>query len=448
MNVEHFWKNVGCLVVLCGLGFVAWGQNTDFDVLLKEEAWQDYAHGLSVRTPLDAAVKSHPANELLLSVVGPGQTFLVTLKVITAEDSMSLAAFIKLAHEQLVKTHDSAVTIPQSEPTFSGGLGRVRYYQLIPIQSMRDTIRPLNRRDHQANEMIYARGVLQVNPRDFAVFEFYCDIADVKLSQPVFEAMLNSVAIANLKEIDQRRAVEIERGQRLIDQIRLHELAENLPEDRRYRLLDGGKDYGYCKVVYSRVEEHSKLGIAIERSGRIVSGNKNIDTRARYFISDDRMLEMWSLSTKYKPAGANLAQHNPFPNVNNQTHTESGVRSGANIKVTVNGFNETKQYAFVMPPRGYISQAELLLLPLIVPTERATYGFYAYNHQLAKLTLRRESVIPVFDSFTLNSQPSPNELVTKSSYDSQRRLKQLDISPTKRQVPATVLELGRIWNNR
>ncbi|MHC4994799.1 MAG: hypothetical protein ACYTGQ_07045 [Planctomycetota bacterium] len=427
----------------------AQAQVSNAEPLLTEAPWRDYAHGLSLKTPLDANTVSLPTSEMLLRVVGPGESYMVTLKVITPDRPMSLNDFTTLAHEQLVKVHDSAKTIAHDDQaTIADRPAHTRYYQLIPILSMQDTLSPIKRRANQSNELIFANVSFPVNARDYAVFEFYCDIADVKHAQPIFEAMLASTQIADLKAIEQQRQLQIERGQRLLDQVRLHELAENLPPERHYRLLDNGRDYGYSTVTCARAEEHFKPGIAIVRRGRIVRDNKNIDTLAKYFISLDRTLEMWSLETIYKPAGANRVQNNPFPSVNNQTHAETGIRTGADIRVTINGFNRSDHFAFAMPPKGYISQVELLLLPRYVPMSRATYSFYAYNHQLGKITLRTESVIPVFDSFTLNSRPSPNELVTRSTYSTHRQLKQLNITDTKKQIPTTAAERRLIWSRR
>ena len=99
------------------------------------------------------------------------------------------------------------------------------------------------------------------------------------------------------------------------------------------------------------------------------------------------------------------------------------------------------------PPVGYLPQVKAAMLhDLISPENATTLGFYVYNPNIHKITLRTERVESASDgTFVVYSRPSPEAMQDVSYYDPQGRLVKRMLQNGRVLLPTTKDELAARW---
>lgn len=172
---------------------------------------------------------------------------------------------------------------------------------------------------------------------------------------------------------------------------------------------------------------------------------ETIDVEARYFMSEDRNEEAWSVKTavwdaqRAKPA----------------IFTETGTRSGKTLTVLVNLPGQpSKTIRPALPPEGYMTQVETFLLPrlLVGSGVETELGLYAYQSASEAVSLRRDRLVRGVAgtprAWALTTQPRESDAVQKYDLDDRARVTRGEVSEGVVIEATTLKELVDRWESK
>ncbi len=246
--------------------------------------------------------------------------------------------------------------------------------------------------------------LFQNGPGQFVIFQFDCIGTSFPAMRQMYETIVASVQFRDGEEMKAERAQALLAGQNLIREFGASSLEDIFDNETRffriYRPAPGGAPSDAQELGYERV--NLRKGFAGEVDGKDQSGWKAgdratgmiaeivgrrlaegmiVDSIATFFLSDDRSRELWSIRMSIRRGN------------DEDTWIETGYRVDDNLVVnTAQDGQEPTQSQWSPLPSGYASRVMLYALPrIIVPNELAgVYGYYAYESQLGKLSLRRD----------------------------------------------------------
>lgn len=335
------------------------------------------------------------------------------------------------------------------------------------------------REEDQGEELAAVQGYLliQTEANEFIVISSLVSEADYATVAPLLERAYQTIELITSDEVMKARAARFSAGQHLLEGLDEEALRRALdgrtvngraPAPRWYRitrhLADGTlQEVGYMTVSVvegaqgeanpdrSRAQwtkEEQEPGMLVRVQVRTLldqEGTAVQDTDLRAWLRWDRAREFWtSRSTARKGRTARTisqlgvraaptpAQPRPVLEVSNIDPTEPST--------------EPKRWP--VPAVGYLSQAEALVLPRLIPGSPADgdYAFYWFDPRSVRLTQRTDRRGPATGGFTLATQPTPEAPATEQLLDPRGALLRRetdDGTVTEAIAPDALLEIWR-----
>lgn len=230
-------------------------------------------------------------------------------------------------------------------------------------------------------------------------FDLFCEPEDEREARLAYLAILASAQFSGNTKVAVARAFAIETTEALLETLTAADYERAIAQvadrwdrlsvpastgltmddtERGYRWIRAWKgqrgeiDPERSKESWSE-DDHAE-GYLVRLDGRMIERWRRdqwtlIDTRIICFMTADRQHESWTASTTFR-------QGDQRPIVN----TEIGIRDDQIMKIARRGSTSNTLRPSV-PPRGYVSQVELYLLPQLLIGQGAemTYGVYAYS---------------------------------------------------------------------
>lgn len=435
------------MLLICSLALTAAAQDTARP--LSETREQERAWGLSLRPPQGTRVLRRTADDYLMRIEDEEGQFRIFLSVKRLKRAISIPQVLEAWQEQVSKVHETAQPLDRRELQVANRPAGVVYVEV-----------PRTRGD---GRVLLGQGYVQMTPDTFALLEVESPIEHRALASATFEAVLASVELAGVEQVEAERMAASQRAIEFQQALTPALLREALIEQQIFRIVEtaegGGargskpNDVGWMRVRQGTAERVEKPGVYVEVQARIFIEDQVYDSLAGYFWADDGTYEDWSVKTTQRPAGKSPRRKpdNRRPgglsDDTTPTATETGIRTGETIELRIDRQGSGAQtFSLTAPPTAYLSQAHAWLLPQIVPADQpATYGFYWYSSNQQKLVYRTDQVIPALDRFTLITRLAPNDPELRATYTSERTLIEKHLSATRKLVPTTPEQLRRIW---
>ncbi len=241
-------------------------------------------------------------------------------------------------------------------------------------------------------------GVIPIDEETFVLFQLICSDEAFEKARQVFELCLESARLTEGGELDAEREALIARGQRVLDGITteaMRAIVSDVPDqfERIYRPAPGGAVADEEEVGYRRVRawlgsvrdvetgkedpKGAKTGFVLRVDGSVLlddgfGGTSRADSRAVYYLSEDRKQESWKVDMSIHTEGA------PKPEI----WSEMGMRLGDSMSVQIT--NSNRDSSTIRPSirgDGYVSRLEAYLMPqlLIHAEAEGEFAFYAYD---------------------------------------------------------------------
>ncbi len=300
----------------------------------------------------------------------------------------------------------------------------------------------------------------------FVLVDLFTSEANLDEGRRVFDAVLASIVIRSGAEASAERQRLIATGDALLRRWSGGELAGALPEKQEWFRLyspageDGAeKEHGY-RGVRGWTGKRSELGLGnpggedpsgylAEIVARVVqpTGGEDkawfiTDTRAVFFLSTDRREEAWSVMTTARDSRVTKGQ----------TYSELGARSGGSMSVQLSQPGRPmRQIKPTVPPEGFLSQLETIVLPrLLVKTgAEAEAGFYAYRSDAEAVTMRRDTLKrDAAGAWELTSTFREGEPAQTSTLGADGAITQTRLFDGRRWAPTTLDELTALWKRQ
>lgn len=246
----------------------------------------------------------------------------------------------------------------------------------------------------------------------FVVFDLAVPETSFEKIRPVYEAMIATAEFEDPAMLSQVRGEAIEVGQQLLAGLNTadYEAAIAAMKDEWFRLYKPsttGADADATELGYIRIRawtgtrgevdggkgpQSSQAGYLVRVEARQMSGEQTVDSAGVYFVSKDRLDELWTLQVAARDTSSKRVL---------QTMSETGARAGASMSVAIGGSAESRTIQPFVPEQGYLSQAEMFLLPqLLVRAKRGMWndvptrelGFYTYQSEFSNIRFRRDAV--------------------------------------------------------
>lgn len=401
--------------------------------LLAPQRWQEGAYGLSLRPPLGAQIAQQAADEALVRFTWQDRAS-IELLIRHSKIEVDLETVQKEALNQFAFAYPSAVVLEDVTLALANRPA-VKLYYRVP--------------DPKRGDWVLGQGLILIDPVTLAVLQFRTSADHFEQDRPYFEAVLQSVELADPQELDRQRHMRIAQGELWRKDLTPQKLRQALGEPQWFRVLKDGRDVGFIRMRQQSEKVLAEPGISIEVQSRVqATAEEVIDSLGEYFASDDGKTELWSIRTTRRPARSQPLNQSQDPQ--ELTWVETGVRSGATITVHRQSPTDIKDLSWQMPTQGYLSQVELLLLPALLPHDQATeMAFYAYYADEGRLTLRTFRVQPLGDGrYQVHDRPAPDRMEETSVYDAQGRLIQRQTVNGLLIVPAQPEQIQQIWRAR
>ena len=397
----------GCVGLVAPL---AWGDSP----LLSQARWAEPAYGLSLQVPRDAqSVEATSDGARVKFVTEPGTTYSIYIR--QSNTAVSLASLSELAIQQFTFSHSDAVVIKQADarPLHPADRASVRVLFAVPQEGS----------DGWLAQQVF----MLIDPLTVAMFQLDVDAEDMAQAMPTFEAMVNSAVLIPVETLEQDRTALVEAGDVWRTHLPRDLMKRGLVEEQWFRIVRDNRDVGYRRERQTaQTQAMGQVGLGVEIKSHLEKDGQAFDTISEFFESDDQQTEIWSIKTtrrKLKPSSAVSGGAMNLPQV--ETLSETGVRSGATLTVDCTLPSGGGRKSWQLPPKGYLSQVQMQLLPsLVVGRDRPKLMLmYAYNSNTGTLALRREQVEPLLNgAYLLRVRPAPQAGEQVSTYDRHGRL--------------------------
>lgn len=265
-----------------------------------------------------------------------------------------------------------------------------------------------------ADDTVVTHGytALRSEPGRFLIATLHCLPPEFERAKAVYEACLLTATFPDPIEVGAERAAGLLAADNLLATLSYEDYVAALPgapEWRRlYRPAPTGSSQDAQEVAYQRVEmregKRGELnagrprsswtaadeddGLIVRVAARFVEGERLVDSESVYFARVGmaaRDEEAWTVRMRIRQG------------TNDAVWTETGARLGDRLTVRVQPQGDQPiEKTWTVPERGYISQAQVHLLPRVLAGSGAplVFAFYAYNSSSGKIELRREVLEP------------------------------------------------------
>ena len=215
----------------------------------------------------------------------------------------------------------------------------------------------------------------------------------------MYELTTGSARFADMSKAREQRAAMVTAGVKFFEKVTREDIQAVIdaqPErwERLFQASPTGKKEDDTEVGYRRVRLSTGREAGAAREGwvvridaRILQKNGIIDSQSVFHTTYDRTEENWTVRMTIRDAKGE--QGKPA------THSETGARFEKQMQVRVEGPGVApKTITPQIVGDGYISRVESFLLPQLLVRKGMPllYGFYAYQSQSERITMRRDNL--------------------------------------------------------
>jgi hypothetical protein len=314
-------------------------------------------------------------------------------------------------------------------------------------------------------------GVIPIDTETFVLFQLICSDDTFETARQAFELCLQNSALTEGGEVDAARETLVEGGRAALGRLSRDDygaIVSDIPDqfERIYRPAPGGAVADEEEVGYRRIrawlgtladvergepaERESDraipTGYVLRVDGSVLlddgfGGTSRADSRAVYYLSEDRRQESWKVDMSIHTEGA------PKPEV----WSEIGVRLGETMSVQVT--NSNRESSTIRPSirgAGYVSRLESYLMPqlLIRAEAEGEFAFYAYDQssEINRLrTVRMERAADRPGLWRIRTELSSDQWEA-SEFNAYGRLVRSETSDGLVKRPIEFERLYGIWN--
>ncbi len=372
------------------------GQAASGAIVLSDEPFHLDTVGLSVRFPVGCQVRSNRVGDRqTVQILPEASTWILNIQT---PQTTNEAATIQEAMEQTIKLiqgsnavtddkqenfYDNSVQAKLLEKTdalnLPGGLSG-RFYISVP----------------RGDKSFLTKGYTIFKPtaHQFVVFEFICHEVDFAKLRGAYETIVGTATFEKADALMLTRGAAIKSGQALIASLSEQDYAAAMGDKelwfRLYRPAKNGMKMDDIEIGYKGLKfwkgkrgeinpdkPKSKWSKSEQQDGYLAQlrtrvmreDNKIIDAVSIAFMTPDRSEETWMIVTSVKDANGVESAH----------ASETGARNKGDIMISK---SEARRPPMTlnppMPPEGYISQFEWMILPRLLVQKKALLetGFY------------------------------------------------------------------------
>lgn len=317
--------------------------------------------------------------------------------------------------------------------------------------------------------------LFNTGPGQFVIFQMDCHASVFPRVRELYELMVASVQFKDPDDLGSDRAAAILAGKALLERFNSEDFNAVLDsEPAYYRLYVPGATGAASddtEVGYQRVHlcaghagdldpsrpkskwtaSDQKPGYIARIEARALAADVLIDTVSIFFLSADRTNELWSITMLVRKGS------------DRERWVETGIRRDNRLTVKTTRTGEAPTNADWSPlPQGYMSRVESYLLPRLICRAGLSglFGFYIYDSNVAKMTLRRETLTPVsaaqgeppplsnLHAFTLSTLASENSRVTTTDLDAKGHILRRVMPDGSVMEPIDGPRLKRLWADK
>lgn len=340
----------------------------------------------------------------------------------TARKDLSLTKLVDEAVQQLLDAHrvlevdptknvakentQAAAVVLAREPAAGQELTIRNDGNDLPIERCYVELPPmLQKQDPVVRGFTAAR----IGQDQFITFELFTTKSKFARARQVYEMTVGGAKFADTSKAREARAAMVTAGVKFFDGLTkddIQSLVSEQPErfERLYKPSKTGNRMDDVEVGYRRVRMStgreagaSREGWIVRIDARFLQNESVVDSQSIFHMAYDRQEENWSVLMTIRTAGLGPKDKNGKRKAlpTDQTHSETGARYKDKMQVLVS--SPGQQPKTIQPQimgEGYISRVESFLLPqlLVRKAMPLTYGFYAYQSQSERITLRRDTL--------------------------------------------------------
>jgi hypothetical protein len=444
--------------------------------LLSLKSWRENSYGLTLHPPLGYHVLEQNMDDALVRLLGP-RGDVMNLYIKKSSEPIGLKEIETSAVAQVASFNPTAVLLvpPEDKAGGSGagegGAGEVGHPRKI---GGAPGILLYYRIPSKKGFWVLGQGFMQISPTAVALLQLDVDETKFNDVRPVFEAVLDTLAVESQEKIEKERTALMVNAAAWKKTITAARLKAALVPEQWLRITGpantsgagkpGERDVGFMRISQHADKQLGAAGFRVTVQGRVLVDTQAYDTQADFFTNDGLDSEVWSIKTTHrvlkKDEKLDAAATAAMADMN--TNAETGVRSHGKITVKRVGAAGNKDFnwdqpgvapvpttaragagATTPPPFVYLSQVELQLLDSLLPHNAPlAVGFYAYSASTGKVSFRTERVEPRKDgSCLVYSRVSPEQPEQVTRFDAKGKLVDRTLPGGQTIVPTTEAEL-------
>lgn len=432
--------------------------------LLDNHRWQEYSYGLSILPPLGASVHKRTGDDAVVRL-NSKDGYAINLFIKESSVEISLPTVRRQALEQMAGVYPSA-TVLMDKQQKQGNYQQLSLHFYIPKTKQ--------------GAWVTAQVFIQLGPQVFALFQLETPKSAYDLAKPTFNAVIQSLQVTDPRKLLADREKLLDAGHELLSQLKFDQLRNRLIPQQWFRFVEGDRDIGYMRIrqVYGKLDDRKIVinkreipmpaylageGCKVQAMVRMQIADTLYDSLNVCYVSAQRDEEVWSIRTTERPQGQRkVAKYKR--NRNNalkldveqipvdlqNSWIETGLASNKKIQLSRRNPSNYKEYEWAIPPKAYLSQVDLHLLPLLLKDQSdGTWGFYAYHPNSGKISFRTERMEHKSNgNFVMYTRLTPedvNEQITE--YDPQGKIVQRILAGGRKLISATQRQIEILWPN-
>ncbi len=454
--------------------------NTTIQPIASDQTIKRPAVGLSATLPVGASASTTEfANKKTTRIILPNDTGLVNVSDITLTKPQSLAdiaeSIINQRLDSVSQKHVNPNIPGAASPSRSTANGSLLARETITINNQPAERFYLRIRNLSGEDTVFGYCLFLPAGNTLAMFELQTPASAFPDARAYFEFITDSVHIADLSLTDAQRALGIEAGIAFFDSLTRKDYQAVIKKqggdwhyERYYKPAPTGSDSDATELGYRRTRfalgtrgdikapsekrgrtdpSDRQKGYLVFQDARILDAEYIIDISAAFFMTPDRTQEAWSIRQSVRPrlSTAKAAA---------TTTTETGIRDH-NTMTVVQAVDGTTVETInpLIEGKGYISRAEVYLLPWLLLHKKATgtYRFYAYNQSAKRITLRQDSLehpdnTP--DLWKYTSRPDEESPGQTAYFNAKAQPMRAELPDGKQWEPITLKRLFSLWKSK
>lgn len=438
-------------------------------VVLAEEPFRIDAVGLSVRLPAKCQISSNRVGGRTTAQIVPEESTWI-MNIQTPQTNKADSTILE-AVEQTVALMQGTYGIVDRDQT------EVLTTEAKFLERTDDLTLPGGKAARlyvstpRSNKSRLVKGYTIFKPtaHQYVVFEFICHEVDFAKLRGTFETIVGTASFANAEAMMLSRGAAIKAGVLMIQGLAEQDYLTVMGDKEVwYRLFRPGKsgskmddqELGYRGVKCWRgkrgelnpgrpqsswLKTDHQEGFLAQNRSRVLLEHGAADTVAVYFMSADRGEESWTVVTSIKDENGREIS----------SATEKGARDKAEMIIQRTASKKPSATVRpVVPPEGYLSQFETIIMPRLIAMRKAKVemGFYCWQNDIGSdggtVSFRRDALSGEGSTMTLTTTLRDTGQPQVSTYTDKGDLLRTDLPDGWTWEPTDLVALKRVWQQK